>query len=135
MGTQFYRNSDCCILVCDLTDIKSFETIDSWKNEFINQLNPKNPESFPFILLGNKCDKIGERKVPENKIQQYCQNNKNVIFIETSAKDNTNVDKAFEEGAKLAFKRYQEEEDNLFIPNRVEIKKNNNQSTHTKKCC
>ena len=84
------------------------------------------------MLLGNKFDKIGERKVSVYKIQQYCQNNKIAVFIETSAKDNTKVDKAFEEGAKLALKRHEEEIDNLFIPNGFEIKLINNQSTQKK---
>ena len=133
MGNQFYRNAECCILVYDLTDVKTFETIDSWKNEFLNQLNPKNPESFPFILLGNKCDRVSERKVQENKIKQYCQNNNNMPFIETSAKDNTNVDKAFELGASLALKR-NSEDDEIFIPQRVEIKPIN-QPKPKKRCC
>ena len=105
MGASFYRNAECCVLVCDLTDMKSFENIDSWRQEFLTQLNPKDPESFPFILLGNKCDKEGERKVPENKIKTYCDQKNHLPYFETSAKDNTNVDKAFEEVARLAFKR------------------------------
>ena len=54
-------------------------------------------------------------------------------FIETSAKDNTNVDKAFELGASLALKR-NSEDDEIFIPQRVEIKPIN-QPKPKKKCC
>jgi Ras-related protein Rab-7A len=63
MGAAFYRGAECCALVFDLTDPKSFETLDQWKTEFLNQLNPKDPDNFPFVILGNKCDKESERKV------------------------------------------------------------------------
>ena len=113
MGASFYRNSECCVLVCDLTDIKSFENIDTWRQEFLTQLNPKDPENFPFVLLGNKSDKEDERKVPDTKIKQYCETKNNMPYFETSAKDNLNVDKAFTEIAQLAFKRNSNYEDML----------------------
>ena len=53
-------------------------------------------------------------------------------YLETSAKDNTNVEASFEEVAKLAFKR-NSKEDEIFIPNRVELKANN-QQTQQKNC-
>ena len=114
MGAAFYRNAECCVLVFDLTDPKTFETIDTWRSEFLNQLNPKDPESFPFVILGNKSDKKGEIKVSEQKIKQYCQSKGNLAYFETSAKDNINVEKAFEEVAKLAFKRDQKDEEMYF---------------------
>lgn len=111
MGVSFYRNSECCALVCDLTDPKSFEAIETWRTEFLNQLNPKDPDTFPFVLLGNKCDKVTERKVADSKIKQYCETHNNMPYFETSAKDNTNVEQAFEEVAKLAFKRNSKEDE------------------------
>ena len=105
MGASFYRNSECCALVFDLTDPKSFEAIESWRTEFLNQLNPKEPETFPFVLLGNKCDKENDIKVPDSKIKQYCETKNNMPYFKTSAKDDIGVEQGFEEVAKLAFKR------------------------------
>ena len=54
------------------------------------------PETFPFIVVGNKVDIEAEnRQVSTISLQRFCQENGNMLFIETSAKDNTNVEKAF----------------------------------------
>ena len=70
----------------DLTDPKSFESIESWRNELLNKLNPIAPDTFPFVLLGNKCDKVSERNVQESKIKQYCETKSNMPYFETSAR-------------------------------------------------
>ena len=111
MGAAFYRNAECCCLVFDITESKTFDNVDTWRTEFITQLNPKDPENFPFVLIGNKCDKESDRKVSEQKIKQFCQSKGNIAYFETSAKDNLNVDKAFEEVARLAFKREVKDEE------------------------
>lgn len=56
LGVAFYRGADCCILVYDVNSLKSFETLDSWRDEFLIQASPHDPESFPFVVLGNKID-------------------------------------------------------------------------------
>jgi GTPase SAR1 family protein len=43
---------------------KSFETLDSWRDEFLIQASPHDPENFPFVVLGNKIDvEEGKRQV------------------------------------------------------------------------
>lgn len=110
LGAAFYRNAECCILVFDQTDPKTFETIDTWRSEFLTQLNPSDPENFPFVVLGNKCDRESDIKVNEQKVKSYCSQKNNISYFETSAKDNVNIDLAFEEVAKLAFKRDKNDE-------------------------
>ena len=84
MRASFYRYAKCAILVFDLTDPKSFKAIDSWRKEFLNELNPKDPDTFPFVLIGNKCNKISERKVQQKSIEQYCKSKLNMPYFETS---------------------------------------------------
>ncbi len=52
----FYRGADCCVLVFDVTNSNSFKTLDSWRDEFLIQASPRDPENFPFVVLGNKID-------------------------------------------------------------------------------
>ncbi len=60
----FYRGSDGCIIVYDVTNVESFLALKKWKEEFINAANLPNPESFPIVMVGNKADLMAERKVP-----------------------------------------------------------------------
>lgn len=53
------------MLVYDVNSSKSFETLDSWRDEFLIQASPHDPDNFPFVVLGNKID------VEENK-RQVC---------------------------------------------------------------
>jgi Ras-related protein Rab-7A len=62
----FYRGADCCVLVYDVNNSKSFETLDSWRDEFLIQASPADPENFPFVVIGNKIDvEEGKRVVRE----------------------------------------------------------------------
>lgn len=51
LGVAFYRGADCCVLVYDVNNSKSFEALDSWRDEFLIQASPRDPESFPFVSL------------------------------------------------------------------------------------
>ncbi|KAI9607036.1 hypothetical protein KEM48_001638 [Puccinia striiformis f. sp. tritici PST-130] len=82
LGVAFYRGADCCVLVFDVNSSKSFETLDSWRDEFLIQASPRDPDNFPFVVLGNKID------VEENKRQEY-------TYFETSAKESINVEQSF----------------------------------------
>jgi Ras-related protein Rab-7A len=42
--------------VFDVNNVKSFETLDSWRDEFLIQASPRDPDNFPFVVLGNKVD-------------------------------------------------------------------------------
>lgn len=37
LGVAFYRGAECCALVFDVNNAKSFETLESWKDEFLTQ--------------------------------------------------------------------------------------------------
>jgi Ras-related protein Rab-7A len=53
-------------LVYDITNAKSFENLDKWKDGFIENAGPDDVKSFPFVLLGNKIDKEQDRKTDTN---------------------------------------------------------------------
>lgn len=59
LGVAFYRGADCCVLVYDVNNSKSFDTLDSWRDEFLVQASPRDPENFPFVSAVHHQEKIG----------------------------------------------------------------------------
>jgi Ras-related protein Rab-7A len=101
LGYAFYRGADACILVYDLTNAKTFNTLDSWRDEFLIQSSPGDPDNFPFLLIGNKSD-LETRDVSYVRAASFARS-KNMIYAETSAKNGKNVESAFRQLA-LAIK-------------------------------
>jgi Ras-related protein Rab-7A len=56
IGYAFYRGANCCLLVCDLSNRQTFESLGKWKANFIKNASPTNPDKFPFLIVGNKSD-------------------------------------------------------------------------------
>jgi len=132
LGVAFYRGADCCVLVFDVNVAKSFEHIDNWKEEFLSQAAPRNKDTFPFVLIGNKID-LENRAITQKRAQGWCQANGNIPYFETSAKEAINVDQAFQTIAKNALQQEQSLEDDI-IPNTVTLPDVNSKSDKTS-CC
>jgi len=60
-----------------------------------------------MIVLANKVD-LENREVTKKEVQEYCAK-EDIQFFETSAKESINVDKAFEQVAKLILSRTKED--------------------------
>ncbi|ODV84524.1 hypothetical protein CANARDRAFT_29062 [[Candida] arabinofermentans NRRL YB-2248] len=106
LGVAFYRGSDCCVLVYDVTNTKSFENVQSWRDEFLIQANIKDPDNFPFVVIGNKIDvEENKRLISSKKAQALCANLGNLPYFETSAKEAVNVEQAFDVVARNALQQ------------------------------
>jgi small GTP-binding protein len=77
-------------VVYDVINRETFDNIDFW----ITKLNEFSGE-IPFIIIGNKIDKKDERAVLFEEAKEKASSY-NVQYMETSAKSNENIDKAFE---------------------------------------
>ena len=89
---SYYRKAEAVLLVYDISDRKSFETIEKYYCPKIKELCKKN---IPVILLGNKADKENEREVLLDEGVKL-SNKENYSFKETSCLKNENVADAFE---------------------------------------
>ncbi|KAJ3109876.1 Ras- protein Rab-7A [Phlyctochytrium planicorne] len=122
LGVAFYRGADCCVLVFDVNNAKSFETLDSWRDEFLLQANPRDADNFPFVVLGNKVDlEDSKRQVSVKRALAWCEQKGKIPYFETSAKEAVNVDQAFQTIAKLALQQESEVELYSDFPDPIRI--------------
>ncbi|KAI8091325.1 vacuolar biogenesis protein [Gilbertella persicaria] len=120
LGVAFYRGADCCVLAYDVNNSRSFESLDQWRDEFLVQASPRDPDRFPFVLLGNKIDvEESRRMVSQKRAMAWCQSKGNVPYFETSAKEAINVDQAFQTIAKNALS--QETDVDIDFPDTIQI--------------
>jgi len=109
LGVAFYRGADACVLVYNITDAKSFENLELWMDEFLVHAAPRNQETFPFVVLGNKSDMASQRQVSQQKAKGWCSSKGDIPHFETSAKEGENVNKAFD---TIAMNALQQENSN-----------------------
>ncbi len=89
----FYKDAAIAILVYDITQKDSFESIKSYWYE---QVKENGEKTVVLGIVGNKSDLYEQEEVPENEARQFAQSI-GAIFALTSAKMNTGVDALFED--------------------------------------
>eukprot|EP00347_Sterkiella_histriomuscorum_P017934 403347422 len=91
--TSFYRGSDCCMLVFDVSQIETYESLDNWREVF-QQTTGDQTQEIPIILIGNKSDK--PKAINTDVVQSdWVQTGKAKAYIETSALKVLGVDNIF----------------------------------------
>ena len=85
------RRSNGIFLVYDITNRESFDRLkDLWYKEVSRYVNKRTK----CVLIGNKCDLESERAVECSAGKEFADN-LGINFIETSAVEGHNVEKAF----------------------------------------
>lgn len=88
--TAYYRGAMGILLVYDVTDERSFQNIRTW----FSNVEQHASEGVHKILIGNKCDWEEKRAVSTEQGQQLADE-LGIPFLEVSAKNNINIEKAF----------------------------------------
>lgn len=92
LAKNTFQGADGIILMYDLTDKKTFEDIRNWHRNIRDSVDIK---TIAIILVGNKSDLNDRIVVKKEVVEKYCTTEK-LQSIETSCKDNVNVDETFE---------------------------------------
>eukprot|EP00981_Chlorochromonas_danica_P009112 scaffold2505_cov152-Ochromonas_danica.AAC.5 len=87
---MYYRGAAAAILVYDITRSASFKTLQNW----VEELQAKGPKEIALAIAGNKTDLESHREVDRANASDYAEKI-GAIFLETSAKDDTNVQDIF----------------------------------------
>mmetsp|Transcript_4768 Transcript_4768/g.5830 ORF Transcript_4768/g.5830 Transcript_4768/m.5830 type:complete len:204 (+) Transcript_4768:290-901(+) len=93
--TSYFRGAQGIVLVYDVTDRRSFESIRNW----ISQIQQHADVHVNKILVGNKCDMLDEKVVSTEEGKKLAEEF-NMQFWETSAKNDVNVEQSFHSIAK-----------------------------------
>ncbi|XP_072344085.1 uncharacterized protein [Scyliorhinus torazame] len=120
LGSVLYRGTDCCILVFDVTSEASFRALDGWRKEFLLQADPRDPDSFPFVVIGNKVDLSSSREVSTECAENWCEAHK-LSYIETSVKEALNVEEAFRDCVRLSLKRLKSKDQPVAQSDHIQI--------------
>lgn len=108
------------MLVYDTTSAVSLDKLDNWKKEFIKQGGIDDASNFPFIVVGNKCDRL-DKAVDLETAQQFCAGQGEMPCFETSAKEGTGIPEAMEEVVRRAAQQKRQEEEEIFIPRDIDL--------------
>ncbi|KAJ9524061.1 hypothetical protein QJQ45_022494 [Haematococcus lacustris] len=88
--SSYYRGAHGIIVVYDVTDQESFNNVKQWLNEIDRYAN----ENVNKLLIGNKSD-LTSKKVVDYQTAKAFADEIGIPFLETSAKNATNVEEAF----------------------------------------
>jgi len=88
----YYRGAVGALLVYDITKTASFENVSRW----LKELRDHADSNIVVMLVGNKTDLRHLRSVKTEDAHAFCER-EGLSFIETSALEATNVDKAFQQ--------------------------------------
>ncbi|KAI1234798.1 hypothetical protein IHE44_0003178 [Lamprotornis superbus] len=87
----YYRNSVGGLLLFDITNRRSFQNVHEWLEETKVHVQPYQ---IVFVLVGHKCDLDTQRQVTRHEAEKLAAAY-GMKYIETSARDAINVEKAF----------------------------------------
>ena len=93
MASLYYKDAVAAILVYDVSNPETLDSLDYWINELNNNADNKN---IIFSVAGNKCDLPNDmKKISNSEGKNFCKEKNVPIFNETSAKTGVGVKELF----------------------------------------
>ena len=137
--SSFYRNSSLAIMVYAIDNDDSFKHLESWLNEIKTHSNP----DIKIFLIGNKIDLEEKRKIQTIEGENFKNENKIEMFMESSAKTGFNAQNIFIEAAKVLYNEHLKYKDRATRPGSLaeimpissKIQNINDSEVVRKKCC
>ena len=132
--SAYYKGAKGAFIVYDITRKDTFDSIDRWAAD----LKANGDQNISIVLIGNKCDLEENRQVPKDDGIKKSEEFK-TAFLETSALNGENIEKAFNELIQQIFENNCNNEDNVVA---IEVDKGVNLNDEkkdsegiVKKCC
>lgn len=128
--TSYFRGAQGILLVYDVTERQTFLSIRNW----VQQIQMHADVNVNKILIGNKAD-LKENRVVSTEEGEALAKEFNIKFFETSARQDLNVDTAFEKIATDVKDRLMESDGNGSAPAGGRTLTANNSQGKGRNCC
>ncbi|KAL7717328.1 Ras-likeGTP-binding protein YPT1 [Entamoeba marina] len=112
MSGSYYKGCDGVVVVYDVTDKQSFESVKGWLKDILFYA----PRNVCKILVGNKVDLIVNKVVSTEEAISLAQQ-ENCLFIESSAKSHTSISSIFMDLTSSMILSQLEEDDSQIVEN------------------
>ena len=130
---SFFSGATGVVFVYDITRRDSYDGVKSWIKDF------EDYGKYDRVLCGNKLDLEKKREVNFDELKEYGLKKK-IEILETSAKDGTNLNEAFDKLVEVIMKNRSETQllrdfGMNAKPRGLSITKNDHKPEPKKKCC
>ena len=123
LSKSIFQRVDAIMLVYDITNIITFNNLENWIKK-IKEFN----DTMPIMLVGNKTD-LNEERIVRYEDGKNLANENKMQFLEASALNGENVDKAFVSFGNEIFNCLKKK----LIDDRFSLE--SNKKRKKKKCC
>ena len=150
LARSYYKNSTCAIIVFDITDNQSFESVNKWIEECTSFNNP----NIHLVLVGNKNDLEDKRVINKERGEELAiqfgmryfessaltGNNINNIFMEACKIINKNINNGLYDlekqanGVKICKMKYKKENDFVYFSSHKKLDKKSHSKKKGLKC-
>ncbi|KAL9645006.1 hypothetical protein ABK040_004499 [Willaertia magna] len=96
----YMRTGEGFVLVFSLIDFSSYEEIKDIYHQLLRSRDVED-DGIAVVLIGNKCDLKEERVIDRRVIDDWVNEQMKMKYIETSAKENINIESSFEEIVRM----------------------------------
>ncbi len=139
ISVNYLKAAHGVILVFDITKEKTFSALEEW----MNHLKENNQLNIEKVLIGNKIDLEEKRKIQTIEGENFKNENKIEMFMESSAKTGFNAQNIFIEAAKVLYNEHLKYKDRAtrqgslaeIMPISPKIQNINDSEVSRKKCC
>ena len=116
LAPMYYRSAQIAIIVFDVTNNPSYESVDYWVQEL-----KKNLKGSPVLMIcGNKCDLYEDRTIHDTTAKEFAQQN-GALYCECSAVNGTGINQLFETALSKMLR--ENSEASLSVNNGVDLSK------------
>eukprot|EP01114_Cavostelium_apophysatum_P015041 TRINITY_DN4023_c0_g1_i1.p1 TRINITY_DN4023_c0_g1~~TRINITY_DN4023_c0_g1_i1.p1 ORF type:complete len:207 (-),score=24.02 TRINITY_DN4023_c0_g1_i1:43-663(-) len=127
MTPMYYRGANAAILVYDMTQAQSFESVKDW----VRELNTNVNDEIVIAIAGNKCDLVDKDGAISSQVKEYAESIDAMCF-ETSALTDRGVEDLFFAIAKRMIENHtNQSKSNSGVKSAVNI----NNTTKQNRCC